>query len=469
MGVVDGGERVLHPRRAGQHSQQVADRAHLADGQHLLEEVLQRQFTGADLGGGVFGLLGIEDLLGLLDEAQHIAHAEDPAGHPVGVEDVEVVQLLAGGREQDRHAGDLADRQRRATAGVAVELGQHHAGEADTGPECLGGGHRVLADHRVEHEQRLVGGHRVADRGRLGHQHVVDAEPARGVDDDDVEHLSLGLSQPGRGHGHRVAGTCVAGFGRLGRGAGVRSEHGDPGPLADDLQLGDSPGALEIAGHQQWGMALPLEPARQLAGQGGLTRPLQAGQHDHRGRGLGERQLAGLPAEDADELVVDDFDDLLGRVQCARDLRALGAVLDAVDEGPHHRQRDVGLKQCQADLPGGGVDVGVGQPAFAAQARQCAGEPVGERFEHGSQPSVAAMPRASPAPPRSTPRSRLGPIPRPWCRSGGRGGRFSPPLPRAGAPAPGAPRRVRVQGRRGQRPYPGPRSRRRRPPRNPGW
>ncbi len=69
LAVVDGGQRVLHLARAGQHAQQVADRAHLADGQHLLEEVLQRQLARADLGGGGLGLLGVEDLLGLLDEA----------------------------------------------------------------------------------------------------------------------------------------------------------------------------------------------------------------------------------------------------------------------------------------------------------------------------------------------------------------------------------------------------------------
>ena len=88
---------------------------------------------------------------------QHVAHAEDPAGHPVGMEDVEVLELLAGGREQDRHAGDLAHRQRGAAAGVAVELGQDDAGEADALAERIGGGDGVLADHRVEDEQGFVG------------------------------------------------------------------------------------------------------------------------------------------------------------------------------------------------------------------------------------------------------------------------------------------------------------------------
>ena len=207
LAVVDVGQRVLHLAGAGQHAQQVADRAHLADRQHLLEEVLQRQLAGADLGGGGLGLLGVEDLLGLFDQAEHVAHAQDAAGHPVGVEDVEVLQLLAGGREQDWHAGDLADRQRGTTAGVAVELGQHHAGEADALAERLRGGDGVLADHRVQDEQHLVGVDGVADGRGLRHQLLVDAQPAGGVDDDDVVVLGLGLGETGGRDGDRVTGA----------------------------------------------------------------------------------------------------------------------------------------------------------------------------------------------------------------------------------------------------------------------
>ena len=222
LAVVDRGERVLHLARAGQHAEQVADRTHLADGQHLLEEVLERQLARTDLGGGLLGLLGVEDLLGLLDEGQHVAHAEDAAGHPVGVEDVEVVELLACGREQDRDAGDLAHRQRGTAAGVAVQLGEDDAGESDTLAERLRGGDGVLADHRVDDEQHLVGIDGLADRGGLRHQLVVDAEPARGVDDDDVEVLGPRLGEAVGGHLDRVAGADVGGA--FGRCAGVRRE-----------------------------------------------------------------------------------------------------------------------------------------------------------------------------------------------------------------------------------------------------
>jgi hypothetical protein len=184
----------------GQHAEQVGDRAHLADRDHLLEEVLQGELLAAEqLGGHLLGLVLVEGLLGLLDEGEHVAHAEDAASHPVGVEDVEVLELLAGGREHDRLAGDLPRRQRGATAGVAVELGEHHAGDADAVAEGLGGGDRVLADHRVDDEQDLVGVDRVADVGGLLHHLGVDAEAAGGVDDDDVVLRRLACSIESRG------------------------------------------------------------------------------------------------------------------------------------------------------------------------------------------------------------------------------------------------------------------------------
>ena len=91
----------------------------------------------------------------LLDQAQHVAHAEDPLRHAVGVEALELVELLARAREQDRLAGDRLDRQRRAAARVAVELGHHHAVELHGLGELLRDVDRVLAGHRVDDEQDL--------------------------------------------------------------------------------------------------------------------------------------------------------------------------------------------------------------------------------------------------------------------------------------------------------------------------
>ncbi len=69
------------------------------------------------------------------------------------MEDVELVELLAERGELDRLAGDRLDGERRAAAGVAVELREDDAVEVDVLGEGLGDVDRVLAGHRVEHEQ----------------------------------------------------------------------------------------------------------------------------------------------------------------------------------------------------------------------------------------------------------------------------------------------------------------------------
>ena len=140
----------------------------------------------------------VDLLLGFLDQAEHVAHAEDARGHAVGVEALEGLQLLAGRGEEDRLAGHRLDRERGAAAGVAVELGHHHAVELGRLGEGLGDADRVLAGHRVDDEQHVVGLGPLADPRQLGHQLLVDVEAAGGVDDQHVADLLAGaLQRPG--------------------------------------------------------------------------------------------------------------------------------------------------------------------------------------------------------------------------------------------------------------------------------
>jgi hypothetical protein len=44
------------------------------------------------------GVALVEGLLGLLDEGEDVTHVEDARGHPVGVEDLEVLHALTGAR-----------------------------------------------------------------------------------------------------------------------------------------------------------------------------------------------------------------------------------------------------------------------------------------------------------------------------------------------------------------------------------
>ena len=91
------------------------------------------------------------------------------------------------------------------------------------------------------------------------------------------------------------------------------------------------------------------------------------------------------PPRIADELVVDDLDDLLGRVQGAADLGAERPLAHGGGELPDHRQRDVGVEQGDPDVADRRVDVRLGEAALAAQALEGDGQAVREAGEHGSR------------------------------------------------------------------------------------
>ena len=256
------------------------------------------------------------DLLGLLDEREDVAHAEDAAGQAVGVEQVEVGELLAGRREGDRPADDLLHRQGGAAAGVAVELGEDDAVEGERLVERLGGGDRVLAGHGVDDEERVVrldGARRCA-----GPASIISASMARRP-----AVSTMTTSRP------EAAGLGDA----LGRAVSTGSpgfaEHRHVDLAAERAQLLDGGGALEVGADQQRVAALLLEPAGQLGRVGGLARALQAGHQHDGGRLRGEGDPDRLAAEGGDELLVDDLDDLLGRVERLATARRRGPLADA--------------------------------------------------------------------------------------------------------------------------------------------
>src|ERR671933_843014 len=98
----------------------ILQRPHPAQRLELAQEVLERELVAAQLALELLGLVLVELALGLLDERHHVAHAEDALRHALRVEALELVELLADAREQDRLAGDRLGAERGAAAGVAV-------------------------------------------------------------------------------------------------------------------------------------------------------------------------------------------------------------------------------------------------------------------------------------------------------------------------------------------------------------
>src|SRR4051812_104930 len=181
---VDVAELVLHP---GDHLQDPLQRAHPP--QHLvrLQEVVERELAGGETLFHLRLLVLFDRRFRALDEREHVAHAEDARRHPVRVEHLERIHLLADRRELDRFSGHGLHAQRRAASSIAVQLREDDAVEGDALVERLRDVHRFLACHRIEDEQDVVRAGDVADALQLLHQLLVDLQAAGGVDDDRVE------------------------------------------------------------------------------------------------------------------------------------------------------------------------------------------------------------------------------------------------------------------------------------------
>ena len=271
------------------------------------------------------------------------------------MERLDHVQLFAGTHKLDGLAGGRPDRECRAAAGVAVQLGQQHAVDAQRLVKRLGGVDRVLTGHGVHHQQDLVGLHRGLDGLQLVHQRLVDVEPSGGIQ----KHYVVA-----------VVGRVLDGFLCDGHGVDLpHLEHRDVQLLAHHLQLGDGGGTVHVAGGQQRALAvLPAHQTRQLGAVGGLTGALQA-HHHHNGGALGRGGQTGVSAaHQRRQLLIDDLDDLLGGGQAVQHVRAHALLGDGRHKVLDDLVADVGLQQCQTHLAHTLPDVRLGETALAPEA-----------------------------------------------------------------------------------------------------
>ncbi len=236
------------------------------------------------------------------------------------------------------------------------------------------GSHRILANHRVQDEQDLVGLHLVTNGTGLGHKFRIYAQSSGGIDNHHVIARTGGQRQSTPRHIDRVAHP-VAGFG---------GENGDPGLFAHDLQLVDRVGTLQVRRDQQDFSALFRQPFAEFPGQSRFTSTLQAGQHEY-GRafaGLSEMQFPVLTTQNVNQLVVDDFHNLLGRVQSLRPSRPISLFLYSSGEILDDLQGHISLNQGAADIADGGVNVGFLQLALLAKVLKRFCQAVLQIIEH---------------------------------------------------------------------------------------
>ena len=269
------------------------------------------------------------------------------------MEGLDLVELFAGADELDGLAGHGLDGERRAASGVAVELGEHDAGDVEVFVEGLGGADGVLAGHGVDDEQDLVGLDGLFDGLELVHEGLIDMQAAGRIEEDHVVAVPDGVGNGGLGDIDRV---------RL-----PHLEDRDSQLFADDLQLLDRGRAVDIAGGEQRIFGLFFEKPGELGAVGGLARALQADEHDDGGRLRGDLKLLVFAAHEGGQLFVDDLDDHLRGREALEHVSADAALGGLFDEVLDDLVIDVGLEQRQTDLAHGFLDVGLGQAALAAQ------------------------------------------------------------------------------------------------------
>ena len=89
-------------------------------------------------GGDVLGFFLVHSLFGTFNQRKNVAHPENARNDAVRMEWLERIVLFTNSDEFDRGSRDLPNRQRSATARVAVHLGEHYASERKLLVELLG-------------------------------------------------------------------------------------------------------------------------------------------------------------------------------------------------------------------------------------------------------------------------------------------------------------------------------------------
>ena len=155
----------------------------------------------------------------------------------------------------------------------------------------------------------------------------------------------------------------------------------DIGFTADDLQLVDSGGTVDVTGDQQDFLSVTAQFQSQFTGGGGFTAAVETDQHNDSGFAAG-CQLCGTAAEQFHELIVDDLDDLLTGGHAFDDLLTDALTADGLNKFADDLQIDVGFQQGQTDFPHGFCDVLVGQGTLTPQLPEDIMQLVTQRVEH---------------------------------------------------------------------------------------
>ena len=229
----------------------------------MLQKILQRELALAHLFLHALGVLQIHGLGSLLDEADDVAHAENPRRHPLRMKRLELIQLLAGAREFDGFAGDGLHAQRRAAARIAIQLGQNRAGDLQRLIKMRGDVDGFLAGGGVQHEQNFLRLHEVAQAHQFLHQRRVNLQTPGGVENQNVATVGSGKIQGFAGDFQNVR---FAAF----------QKNRNFNLFAERFKLVHGRRAVNVRRHEQRLASLLLQQPRELAARSRLAGAVQA-------------------------------------------------------------------------------------------------------------------------------------------------------------------------------------------------
>ena len=129
-------------------------------------------------------------------------------------------------------------------------------------------------------------------------------------------------------------------------------------------------------------MAIARKPASQLAGGRGLARALEPDDQEDARRLIGISQLGFVAAQDLDQFLMNDLDDLLGGRKRGHHFLAHGLRLDVLDELLDHPEIDVGFQQRHANFTQGALHIFGRELAFATQVLENPLQFIREVVEH---------------------------------------------------------------------------------------
>ena len=185
--------------------------------------------------------------------------------------------------------------------------------------ECLGGVDRILAGHRVHHEQSFLRLDFVLDIANLAHHVLVHGKTACGIHNHHIESVLPCMTNRILSNLHRVF------FLSLG-------EHRNADLLPQGLQLVDSRRTIDIGRHQQrFLVLLAFQEISQLGRVGRLTGALQPRHQNHRRVNL-QVQFRCLASHQDGQLVVHNLDHHLAGRNGGQHVLPHGLFLDRISK-----------------------------------------------------------------------------------------------------------------------------------------